>query len=268
MKKMYFNRHKRGISYIYNDNKSSQTLLFIHGAGSNLDQFEGQVNFFNDAYNCISVTLYGHDVSQANEKFIPQDFELSRLAEDVILLLEDLKITSVHIIGNSAGGLVGFEIIKSNQVHVLSITTFGTAPKIMYPKSMVSLISKMDAVFLIKNPMKYLTFAAKASSKHEHTIHKITEIMMESKHAAHHIRSQIGRYDYLDLISKMKIPYLLLTGPHDKSINKVLKRHVKTIQKNPYIQMIQLDHSGHFMNMDQPDIFNEVVKQFVQKNSK
>jgi len=263
MNKMYFKHSNRTISYAYNDQKKAQTLIFIHGAGSNMRQFEEQTDFFNTSFNCLNVTLYGHDNAQADIVFDFKDFELSKLAEDIILLLKHLNIQSLHIVGNSVGGLIGYEIIKSDQFDVLSITTFGTAPKLMYPKWIISLISKIDAYFLQKNPIKYLRFVTKASSKHEHTITKMTDIMIESKHAAPFIRSQIGRYDYLDVIEKMEIPYLLLIGPHDKSINKVLRRYIKKLNINRYIKMIKLEQSGHFMNLDQSNDFNQIIMTFV-----
>jgi 3-oxoadipate enol-lactonase len=265
MKKEFMTSTQRKIHYDYLNNQMKETILFIHGAGSNMKQFEAHTSDFSTKFNVLNVTLFGHDPSQKDEIFKNEDFNLKKLAYDVNQLITDLKLENLHIVGNSAGGLVGFELIKSIPSRILSITTFGTAPRLMVSKWMIKLITKIDHQMLKKNANKYLTFAAKASSKNRETIKNITCIMLESKHAAPLIRSQIGRYDYIEFIKNSKTPYLLLTGDQDKSINKALKPYQEIFRKNQMISEKHIESSGHFLNMDQKDTFNQLVLSFIDQ---
>lgn len=263
MKKYYFNNKERIIAYQYIDKKAKATVLMIHGAGSNLEQFEKHMTIFDEKFNVLNVTLYGHDESLNHQSFQNSDFAIHQLADDIICLVEHLKLNHIHIIGNSLGGLVGFEMIQSKRLSILSITTFGTAPRLMVAKCVVKLVSKIDAKMLKKKPLKYLSYLAKASSKNENTVAKMTEIMMKSKHAAPFVRSQIGRYDYLNTVENIKIPYLILMGSYDKGINKSIKPYINRLKSNPYIKVREINQSGHFMNMDQEILFNQAVIDFI-----
>lgn len=264
MEKRFFQTNGRCLSYVYHDGASKETLVFIHGAGSNLSQFNQQVEYFKTLFNVLNITLHGHDETLKAQVFTYDAFALKHLADDVLNLIKTLEIKAFHLIGNSAGGLVGLELIKSNQLIPKSLITFGTAPKLMVPKLLVKLVTKIDVYMLKKKPQKYLRFAAKACSKDEDVIKEITHIMMRSKHAAPFIRSQIGRYDYLDVIKTLPCQYLILKGPYDKSINKALKKYENSWQNNTNITVQIIEDSGHFMNLDQPSMFNKAISNFIQ----
>ncbi len=134
----------------------------------------------------------------------------------------------------------------------------------MVPGAMLN-NSTLNGYMLKKRPEKYLRFAAKACSKDEQVIEEITDIMFESKHAAPFIRSQVGNYDYLDVIENMKIPYLIIKGPHDKSINKSLDKHIKRFESQENIEVRSLDDAGHFLNLDHPEKFNDMVHTFLTR---
>ena len=266
MEKQYFFLENAHLAYQYINNHKQHTVLFIHGAGSNLRQFEKQVTYFSKKHNVLNVTLHGHDSACAESPLKKEDFRLEKLAKDVFELCASLEIQEVIIVGNSAGGLVGLELLKQGDLTVKTLVTFGTSPRLVMPKFMVSLVSKIDARMIKKRPRKYLSFAVKACTKHPHVIKAMTAIMMESKHAAAYIRSQIGRYDYLEVLEETSVPCYLLHGPMDKSINKSLKKIKKRLKAIDTLQWIYIDDSGHFMNLDQPEIFNSTIDKIIENN--
>lgn len=267
MEKNFFFLEDAFLAYQYVNKNTKRTLLFIHGAGSNLSQFEKQVEYFSKTQSVLNVTLHGHDLECMKIDLNREDFRLEKLAKDIEELCVSLKINEVMIVGNSAGGLVGLELIKQGNLKVSTFIMFGTSPRLMMPKLMVKFISKIDTRMIKKRAYKYLRFAVKSCSKDPYVIETMTSIMMDSKHAAPYIRSQIGRYDYIDVLEKAKVPCYVLQGPLDKSINKSLKKNKTRLDAIASLKWIHLDESGHFMNLDQPKLFNKTIEKIIIKNN-
>ncbi|HHE05889.1 MAG TPA: hypothetical protein ENK90_02070, partial [Epsilonproteobacteria bacterium] len=85
-------------TYRLTGNNHHQTILFVHGLGANLSQFEEQHHYFDNKYQILSLTLSNHS--------------LDYLADEIIILLDRLQIEKVHFVGNSMGGNVGFALLK------------------------------------------------------------------------------------------------------------------------------------------------------------
>lgn len=264
MEKLYFEKDKTFIeSYIYGS-KLNPVLLFIHGAGASSLQFKNQLEYFSKDYFVISMGIHGHSEVFRNRLYDSEDFKLSKLSDDVLFVLGELGVKRVHLVGNSAGGLIGFEIIKRFPEYVLSIVTFGTCPVLNYPDWMTRMISKIDEKMLNRRPEKYLRFAAEHSTKKISTADEIVNFMMKSRHAAHLIRGNIGNYNYSELIKSIKVPYLIIKGKYDKSINKELNKVNSVIKSNRMISVVEFNESGHFANLDEPDLFNNTVSDFLK----
>ncbi len=48
------------MEYLLTGIPNKDTILFVHGLGANLSQFEYQHNYFQDRYRVLSVSLRGH----------------------------------------------------------------------------------------------------------------------------------------------------------------------------------------------------------------
>ena len=79
------------------NNKNKEWITFIHGFGGSSNIWHKQVRDLYKHYNLLFVDLRGHGKS----KRIPSDynFNLSTVCEDIIKVLEFLKIKSSHFVG-------------------------------------------------------------------------------------------------------------------------------------------------------------------------
>ncbi len=116
------------IEYSLSGIENNETLVFVHGLGANLSQFELQQQFFAKSYRVLLVSLRGHGGSSAPPDPAPADYTVRELSRDVHALLQHLGIKKVYLVGNSLGGLVGYELLELDADLLISLTTFGTAP--------------------------------------------------------------------------------------------------------------------------------------------
>lgn len=90
VKKMQLGEIK--MEYLLTDAENKETILFVHGLGANLSQFEKQHQYFQDSYKILSFSLRGHGNTTSSRELTESDFELSRLGVDIIILLDTLGI--------------------------------------------------------------------------------------------------------------------------------------------------------------------------------
>lgn len=72
--------------------------------------------FFKD-YQVIALDLPGHRQSDEPED---QDAYGTQMVEDIIQLLDHLKIKKAHIVGYSMGGMITVKLLANHQDRVLS----------------------------------------------------------------------------------------------------------------------------------------------------
>ncbi|MEK1940409.1 MAG: alpha/beta hydrolase, partial [Pseudomonas sp.] len=114
---------------------SGQPLILVHGLGSSTLDWEYQVPQLSKHYRVISLDVRGHGRSdKPREKYSIQGF-----AEDVVALIEHLKLPPVHLVGISMGGMIGFQL-GVDHPHVLkSLTIVNSSPevKVKQPKDLL-----------------------------------------------------------------------------------------------------------------------------------
>lgn len=110
--------------------KGGEALLFLHGLGPTLQQFEPQVASFTPHYRVLLPSLRGHGRSTSPVKATLADYTARELARDVQALLDYLELDRIHFVGNSLGGLVGYELLEMEPARLASLTTFGTTAEL------------------------------------------------------------------------------------------------------------------------------------------
>ena len=78
------------------------TLLFLHGIGGNRRNWAGQLDHFSRDFRAVAVDQRGYGDSDG----ISDGFEFFEFVDDVLRLLDELKVDEAHVVGLSMGGLV------------------------------------------------------------------------------------------------------------------------------------------------------------------
>jgi len=118
------------LEYSLSGPAEAPVLAFVHGLGSNLRQFALQAEYFSGAYRVLLISLRGHGGSSAPLSSTPDAYTPHTLAQDVQALLAHLNVEALHFVGNSLGGLVGYELLELDHAALLSLTTFGTTAEL------------------------------------------------------------------------------------------------------------------------------------------
>ena len=253
------------IEYSLSGAENEETLFFVHGLGSNLEQFELQQQYFAKNYQVLLISLRGHGNSSAPVNPILADYTVRKMARDVQALLKHLGINKVHFVGNSMGGLVGYELLEMDEGLLSSLTTFGTTPRLHTSRFTLWTLLTMERLL---GPKGIAWIVGRSASKDKAVraqLKQMYEIVL--KDALELISMNIADYDYMDTICRHDIPMILIRGGLDREINKNLGSVLEIMGNKPYFELVEIPNAGHFANMEKPLDFNEMLGRFLLKQS-
>ena len=98
-----------------------EPVVLIHGLHSSAEinwQLPGVIRALAVDHQVIAIDLPGHGRSESPEK--PEAYGL-QLVEDVILLLDHLKVKRAHLVGYSLGGMVALKVTSKHLDRVRSL---------------------------------------------------------------------------------------------------------------------------------------------------
>lgn len=241
-------------------------LLFIHGYPLSRKIWERQVMDLTDIADVISVDLRGHGGSYS---FDPP-YSMDLLAGDCYRLLSDLKINSPIIVcGLSMGGYVEFEMYRKYpqlfKGMILTSTRAGAdTPEGKAGREAGVLNVQEHGVASIADTMLPKLVSPSTLQSKLTLVNTIREIMLETS-----VNGVIGalqgmrdRTDSTPILAQIRCPALIIHGEDDQLI-PVSQANVME-EGIPSSRLVIVAKAGHLVNMEQPEIFNQVVREFIR----
>ncbi|RYZ87404.1 MAG: alpha/beta hydrolase, partial [Proteobacteria bacterium] len=108
-----------GTSIYYETRGQGQPLVLIYGIACLMNHWHHQMDYFSKHYKVITFDLRGHHKSQPLGN--PQNLKLTDIVQDVIGLLEHLKIEKAHFAGHSFGAPVLLDLFRLHSSAVASM---------------------------------------------------------------------------------------------------------------------------------------------------
>lgn len=249
------------LEYTLDGPPAAPVLCFVHGLGAAMQQFRPQADYFTGAYRVLRLSLRGHGGSSAPAQPTPEAYTPRVLAQDVQALLAHLDIKALHFVGNSLGGLVGYELLALGQPRLLSLTTFGTTAELHSPRLVYWTVVAMTQILGVKSAA---TIIVKTATKDRAVGAQLQAMYRNAtKDALLLIARHIADYDYTATLRRASLPLLLIQGALDKDINAALASTLAALDAAPQGRAVPLENAGHFANMEQPEAFNHILEPFL-----
>lgn len=103
-----------------------ETIVLLHPAMGNSQRWFRWVPSLARQYRIVRMDLRGHGASQIPKP--EQEFSLDQLVGDVVELLDRLRLSDAHVVGNSAGGYVAQQLAIQHPSRVKTLALFGSTP--------------------------------------------------------------------------------------------------------------------------------------------
>ena len=235
-----------GISVYYAVYGNGPPVILLHGGLANADYWGNQIKALMPRRTVIVMDSRGHGRSTRDARAYGYDL----LADDVVALMDFLKVPKADVVGWSDGGILGLDLAIRHKDRVGKIFAFAANTVTSGVKDDVE-----------KNP----TFAAFIKRAGE-------------EYAAH--SSTPKEYDtFVEQISKMwasepnwtdaqlqaiAAPVLVVDGDHDEAIKR---EHTEYIAATvPHAGLLILPNASHFAFLQDPELFNFAMLHFLDGN--
>jgi len=242
------------IEYIDQGLDNKLVLFFAHGLGSSVEQWTSQIEFFKQFCRVIAISFQGHGNSTKSNK--KADYSINKYAEVAIALIKKLNIKRVVWIGNSMGGVIGYEVMHINDKLISKLITNGTTPILEFKNYQLKIMKIMDYILIkLLGYSKYIAIAAKNSSSNDIANKEVYKCMEKSSPKAvmeSHI--YLGNYNYKKIIDKFFEKIVILKCDKDAGINKYIE---KCILDN--VKIINISMVGHIFNLEKPKEYNKII---------
>jgi pimeloyl-ACP methyl ester carboxylesterase len=259
-----------GVNIYYEITGEGFPLVWSHEFGGRHESWDPQVKFFSRRYQVITYAARGYPPSDVPAD--PEAYSQDQMVEDLYLLLRHLGIEKAHLGGLSMGGSVvlnfGFAHPETAASLIVAAAGSGTTDREAFD-AMVRGVSDrllsegMEAVandysmsatrvqLLRKDPKGWEEFRS-ALASHSALGSALTFQGFQLK------RPTI--YDLEDKLRRLRVPTLVLIGDEDEPC---VEAAIFMKRKIPRAGLAVFPQSGHAINLEEPDLFNRTVLDFL-----
>jgi len=240
--------------------RSRRCGCFIHAYTGDADVWEHQIPVFTRAgYRFIAYDRrgYGRTVADANGLS-------STGADDLLALVDHLKIEKFHLVGTAGGGFVAIDFAISYPQRLRSFTLLCSTGGIQDP-DYVEASRRMRPDGFEKMPNSFLELSPSYRFANPEGVARWSEFEAKNR-APEGVRGPAQPYKNpvtLELIEGIRIPTLVIAGDADLYAPPALMRRIADRIKGA--QLIAVPEVGHSVWWEAPDKFNRAVLTFIAK---
>lgn len=257
------------ISYtIYENKNSDQWVTFVHGAGGSSSIWFKQIREFKTHFNILLLDLRGHGNSNAQiKKAIQKKYTFQSIANDVLEVLNHLKIKNAHFIGISLGTIVIRQLAETHPERVKSMILGGAILKMNFRSQ---ILMKLGNVFKYILPYlilyKLFAFVIMPNKNHKQSrllfINEAKKLYQKEFIRWFKLTAEINPILRWFRQQELNIPTFYIMGEEDymflPSVKKVVQQHIKSSK------LFVVKNCGHVVNVEQSQVFNKKVIAFIQ----
>ena len=252
---------------IYENKENAPWVTFVHGAGGSSSIWFKQIRDFQKQYNVLLLDLRGHGNSNQQIKIaFKQKYTFSALANDILEVLDHLKIEKSHFVGISLGTILIRQLAEMHPERVQSMILGGAILKMNFRSQ---ILMKLGNTFKYVLPYlvlyKFFAFVIMPNKNHKQSrllfINEAKKLYQKEFIKWFKLTAEINPILKWFRQEELNIPTLYIMGEEDymflPSVRKVVEKHFKSSK------LFVVEQCGHVVNIEQPVIFNTNVLFFI-----
>jgi pimeloyl-ACP methyl ester carboxylesterase len=217
--------YAKDVKISYSVQGEGEAVVLIHGlfGSSGLEwAVPGTTGLLAEKYKVITLDLPGHGLS--DKPTMEKAYGLE-LVEDVIRLMDHLKVNKAHIVGNCLGGIVTAKLMATHPDRILSGTLAGMG-------------WLRDGGFAQKVFEQFRQTASNAVRACARSLRKLALTKKE--------------------VESIRVPVTILVGERDEVVKKLYVEPLRTVRKD--WRVINIRHANHLNCQGKPQFKEEIAK--------
>ncbi len=259
---MKVNANGIDINYELTGKKGAPVVMLSHSLACSLVMWQPQMAVLESAFQVLRFDTRGHGDSDA-----PQgDYSFEQLAMDAIGLMDALKIDRVHFVGLSMGGMIGQGLALDYADRLKSLALCDTAA-IMPDETQPIWQQRIEAAGE-KGLQGQVDETLERWFRPEYLHQNPPEVeMIRRQILATPVAGYIGcceairRLKYLDRLSKITLPTLIVVGEEDPGTPVAASEAMH--ERISDSRLVVLPSARHLSNIEQSEAFNAALMEFL-----
>ena len=254
--------------YVDNMNTSATPVVFLHGFPFSHEMWKPQLDAVGKTHRAIAYDLRGH-----GESFVGDgQFTIEGHVDDLIALLDLLKIHKTIIVGLSMGGYITLRALERNPERFIAAVLCDTRSEADTNEARVKRaagvvnVKKNGSAAFAEGFVKAV-FAEESLKTKPQQVEVIRKIISHTPalSIAGTLIALAGRTDTTPSLSNIRIPTLILVGEHDAITPPAASKSMR--EKISGSEMHIVPHAAHMSNMENTEFFNEKLLSFLKRVS-
>jgi pimeloyl-ACP methyl ester carboxylesterase len=261
-----------GVSLYYQEVGQGTPLVFVHEFAGDAASWEPQVRFFARRFRTIAYNARGYPPSDVPGAL--SAYSQDRAADDIRGVLDGLGIARAHVCGLSMGGYATLHFGLRHPSRALSLVVAGAGyGSVAAERERFRQDSALTARRLEEDGMKAVAeFYARGPTRVQYLdkdpqgwrdFYERLAAGSAQGHALTLRGVQMTRpsvFELGDRLARLEVPTLIMTGDED---DPCLEPAVFLKRTIPAAGLVVLPKAGHAINLEEPDLFNRAVLDFL-----
>ena len=260
-----------GVRIHYEECGSGAPIVFVHEFAGDLRSWDPQLSHFSRRYRSIAYNARGYPPSDVPESM--ERYSQERARDDVLAVLDALKIRRAYVVGLSMGGFATLHFGIKYSARALGLVVsgcgYGAVPS---QREEFQRSSRANAKAMLEEGM------AKFAATYGHNASRLQLRTKDPRGFDRYIRyltehSALGSantmlgyqarrpsiYDLKTEMAGITAPTMVVAGDEDDATLEPGLLMKRTI---PRAGLVVLPRSGHALNLEDPALFNRIVEDF------
>jgi 3-oxoadipate enol-lactonase len=248
------------LNYVFDDFKKERTLVFSNSLGTDLTMWDKQIGLIGTEFNILRYDTRGHGKSEV----IEGEYSIEMLGNDVLDLLDYLKIEKVIFCGLSIGGLTGQWLGIHAPERLNKLILCNTAVKIGNKEGWNTRIETVQKSGLesIVSATQERWFTPEFVTENKTEVDSVLATFVQTPVAGYiSCCAAVRDADFTVEVSKISVPTLIISGTED--LVTTIKDGDFLMGKIPNSILAALE-TAHISNIEKADDFTKLLIEFIK----
>ncbi|MGH7520138.1 MAG: alpha/beta fold hydrolase [Gemmatimonadales bacterium] len=241
-------------------------VLFVHGFPFDHQMWRHQVAALS-RWRCIAPDLIG--AGRHPPPVSSENYSMAAFANDLIRLLDELKIEQVAACGLSMGGYVLFELLRRARERVCAAILCSTkaladTPEGKRGRDAMMRLTEDEGAPAIAEELIPKVLARATHLRRPDVVREVTEMILRQNVAG--IRGALSamrdRPDSTPLLERIDVPVLVVAGDDDQITPAAGMRSMAAAI--PGAKFVLIPEAGHLTPLEQPEAVTEAIRDFLR----
>lgn len=255
-----------GVTLAYDDHGAGWPIIFLHAFPLNRGMWEGEMRGLlqQGGYRLVALDWRGFGESE-----ITGDISTMELfADDVAGLMDMLGMQDAILCGLSMGGYAAFAFLRKYPRRIKGLILADTRPGADTPEAQanrenVARLAETQGTTAIADLQLPRLIAEETRQHHPGVEARLRQLIDQAtpRSIAAASRGMALRADSTDLLASINVPTLVIVGEQDALTTPAVAQEYAA--RIPNARLVTIPRAGHLSNLEQPEVFLQVFKDFL-----